>query len=107
MPAPFLMVYSARPGRSGASDIIYKRAASKYYKVEVKDTLHLDFTDMNYWGGPLRERGAYGKIDPTRAAEITRLVVREFFAQELLKQPSSFLAGKVPMPDVTVRETKR
>jgi len=34
--------------------------------------LHLDFTDMNYWGGPLRRRGAYGKIDPARAAELTR-----------------------------------
>jgi hypothetical protein len=70
----------------------------------VKDTLHLDFTDMNLRGGPLRQRGAYGKIDPARAAEITRLVVREFFGQEILKQPSMFLAGKLAMPDVTVVE---
>lgn len=107
MPAPFLMVYSGRPGRAGASDIIYKRAASKYYRIDVKDTMHLDFTDMNYWGGPLRQRGAYGKIDPARAAEITRLVVREFFAQEILKQPSSFLSGKMPMADVTIVEVKK
>jgi dienelactone hydrolase len=107
MPAPFLMVYSGRAGRAGASDVIYKRAASKYYRVDVKDTMHLDFSDMNLWGGPLRERGAYGKIDPVRAAEITRLVVREFFAQEILKQPSPFLGGKQPMADVTVVEVKR
>jgi len=107
MPAPFLMVYSGRPGRAGASDLIYRRSASKYYRVDVKDTLHLDFTDMNFWGGPLRERGAYGKIDPRRAAEITRMIVREFFAQELLKQPSAFLAGKQPMPDVTVAELRK
>ena len=107
MPAPFLMVYSSRPGRAGASDIIYQRSASKYYRVDVKDTLHLDFTDMNYWGGPLRQRGAYGKIDPGRAAEITRLIVREFFGQEILKQPSAFLSGKQPMPDVTVVEVKK
>jgi len=106
MPAPFLMVYSARPGRAGASDIIYKRSASKYYRVDVKDTLHLDFTDMNFWGGPLRERGAYGKIDPARAAQITRMIVREFFAQEILKQPSALLAGKIPMDDVTVTQIK-
>ena len=106
MPAPFLMVYSSRPGRAGASDIIYKRSASKYYRVDVKDTLHLDFTDMNFWGGPLRERGAYGKIDPARAAQVTRMVVREFFAQEILNQPSAFLAGKVPMDDVTVTLVK-
>ena len=107
MPVPFLMVYSGRAGRAGASDIVYKRSASKYYRVDVKDTLHLDFTDMNFWGGPLRQRGAYGKIDPARAAEITRMVVREFFGQEILKQPSALLSGKQPMPDVTVVEVKK
>ena len=107
MPAPFLMVYSGRPGRAGASDIIYKRSASKYYRVDVSDTMHLDFTDMNYWGGPLRQRGAYGRIDPARAADITRLVVREFFGQEILERPSALLSGKQRLPDVTVVEVKR
>jgi len=107
MPAPFLMVYSARQGRTGASDIIYKRAASKYYRVDVNDTLHIDFSDMNFWGAPLRQRGAYGKIDPARAAEITRLVAREFFGQEILQQPSAFLSGKQTMPDATVIQVKR
>ena len=107
MPAPFLMVYSGRAGRAGANDLIYRRSASKYYRVDVKDTLHLDFTDMNYWGGPLRQRGAYGKIDPARAAEITRMIVREFFAQEILKQPSAFLAGTQRMTDVTVVELRK
>jgi pimeloyl-ACP methyl ester carboxylesterase len=107
MPAPFLMVYSGRAGRAGASDLIYRRSASKYYRVDVKDTLHLDFTDMNFWGGPLRERGAYGKIDPTKAADVTRMVVREFFAQEILKQPSAFLSGKQRVSDVTVVELQK
>jgi len=107
LPAPLLMVYSGRAGRAGASDIIYKRSASKYYRVDVKDTLHLDFTDMNFWGGPLRQRGAFGKIDPARAAEITRAIVREFFGQEILKQPSAFLSGQQPMTDVTVVELRK
>jgi len=107
MPAPFLMVYSGRAGRAGASDIIYKRSASKYYRVDVKDTLHLDFTDMNFWGGPLRQRGAYGKIDPARAAAITRMIAREFFGQEVLSQPSAFLSGKQPMTDVSVVELRK
>src|SRR4030095_10945982 len=107
MPKPFLMVYSARPGRTGASDIIYKRSASNSSRVEVSDTLHIDFSDMNFWGGPLRERGAYGNIDPARAAEITRMVTREFFGQEILKQPSAFLSGKQPMTGVTVAEVRR
>ena len=107
MPAPLLMVYSGRAGRAGASDIIYQRSASKYYRVDVKDTLHLDFTDMNYWGGPLRERGAYGKIEPARAAEVTRMIVREFFAQEILKRRSAFLTGKQPLDCVRVTELRK
>jgi predicted dienelactone hydrolase len=107
MPAPFLMVYSGRPGRAGASDIIYRRSASKYYRVDVKDTLHLDFSDMNSWGGPLRQRGAYGTIAPVRAAAITRTVVREFFGQEILGQKSPLLAGEQTWPDVTVAQIRK
>jgi hypothetical protein len=80
-PAPLLMVYSGRPGRAGASDDIYSRAASRYYRVDVADTLHIDFSEMNFWGGPLRQRGAFGKIAPERALELTRLVARSFSAR--------------------------
>jgi len=71
------------------------------------DALHLDFTDINRWGGPLRERGAYGKLDAVRAAGITRTVMRESFAQEILKQPSALLSGKQPMTGVTVVQMKQ
>jgi len=107
MPAPMLMVYSARAGRAGASDIIYKQSARTYTRVDVQDTLHLDFTDMNFWGGPLRQRGAYGKIDPARAADVTRSIAREFFGQAILKQPSAFLSGKQALTGVTVIEIKK
>lgn len=107
MPAPFLMVYSGRAGRAGASDIIYRGSASKYYRVDVKDTLHLDFTDMNFWGGPLRQRGAYGAIAPTRATEVTRTIVREFFGQEILGQKSGLLAGEQQWDGVTVARLRK
>lgn len=99
---PFLMVYSARPGRTGASDAIYRRAAPRYYRVDVQNTLHLDFSDMVLWGGPLRS-GALGTLAPARAVEITRVVIREYFDQELLGKPSPLLAGKATMPEVAVR----
>jgi predicted dienelactone hydrolase len=106
LPAPFLMVYSGRPGRAGASDHIYSRAASKYYRVDVADTLHVDFTEMNFWGGPLQQRGAFGKIVPQRALELTRLIARSFFGQEILKQPSTFFSDSQPIPGLTVREIR-
>ena len=107
MPAPFMMVYSGRPGRAGASDLIYSRSAAKYYRVDVADTLHIDFSEMNFWGGPLRERGAFGRIAPERATELTRLIVRSFFAQEILKQPSPFFSDSQPITGVTVRELRK
>jgi dienelactone hydrolase len=104
---PFLMVYSARPGRAGASDAIYRRSAAPYYRVDVRDTKHLEFSDMPFWGGPLRDRGAFGAIAPSRATEITRAVVREFFDQELLGRPSAILTGKSPSPEVSARVVPR
>jgi len=102
MSQPFLMVYSARPGRTGASDAIYRRAASRYYRCDVRDTLHLDFSDAILWGGPLRQAGALGAISPPRAVEITRAIVRQYFDQELLGRPSPLLSKKETLPEVTV-----
>ena len=108
MPAPFMMVYSGRPGRAGASDLIYSRSASRYYRADVADTLHIDFTEMNLWGGPLRQRRAFGKIAPERATELTRLLVREFFGQEILGRKSLLISGdSQPIAGVTVRELRK
>jgi pimeloyl-ACP methyl ester carboxylesterase len=101
---PFLMVYSARPGRLGASDEIYRRGARPYYRVDVRDTRHLDFSDMAFWGGPLRERpGPLGSMAPARVGEITRAIVREYFDQELLGRRSPLLAGTPRYPEVSVQ----
>ena len=99
---PFLMVYSARPGRLGASDTIYRRAAAPYYRVDVRDTLHLDFSDFPFWDGPLAQRGAFGALGGARATSITRAIVREYFDQELLGRRSPLLAGKTTFPEVTI-----
>jgi pimeloyl-ACP methyl ester carboxylesterase len=103
MPRPFLMVYSARPGRLGASDAIYRRAAHPYYRIDVRDTRHLDFSDMTFWGGPLRERPVLGTVNPARASEITRVIVRRYFDQELLGQRATLPAGMSPFPEVAIR----
>jgi hypothetical protein len=102
MRQPFLMVYSGRAGRLGASDAIYRKA-SKYYRVDVADTMHIDFSDMILWGGPLAGRPMFGKIAPSRAAEVTRAIVREYFDQELRSRPSPLLSKKTTMAGVTVR----
>jgi len=102
MSRPFLMVYSERPGRLGASDAIYRRAAARYYRIDIVGTRHLDFGDMNYWGGPLRELGAYGAIAPERATVLTRAIVREYFDQELRGRPSSLLSRTRSEPELRV-----
>jgi hypothetical protein len=103
MSRPFLMVYSARPGRGGASDAIYRRAGHPYIRVDVRDTGHLEFSDMVFWGGPLRERPVLGALAPARAVEITRAIVRQYFDEKLLGKRSPLLAGEPLFPEVTVR----
>ncbi len=100
---PFMMVYSARPGRLGASDVIYRRA-KPYYRVDVANTRHLDFSDMIFWGGPLRERNAFGTLPPERVTGITRTIVLQYFDQVLQFRPSPLLGGRAPLPEVTVRQ---
>ena len=103
MSRPFLMVYSARPGRSGASDAIYRRAAHPYYRVDVRDTRHLDFSDMAFWGGALRDRPVLGTLDARRVNEITGTIVRLYFDQELLGRRSTLLTGLRGLAEVTAR----
>ena len=103
MAKPFLMVYSERPGRAGASDPIYRRSAKPYYRVDMKGTGHLEFSDMPFWAGPLRERKALGPLAPPRAAALTALIVRQYFDQELLGTRSTLLAGTSVPSELTVR----
>jgi len=103
MQRPFMMVYSARPGRVGANDPIYRTAARPYYRADVKDTRHLDFTDMVFWGGPLRERPILGTLAPGRVTEITRVLVRRYFDQELLGQRAALSGALTPLSEVTFR----
>jgi predicted dienelactone hydrolase len=91
---PFLMVYSDRDGRSGASAAIYRRNTAVYYRVEAHETLLPDFTDMGFWPGPLRARGYFGPIAPAAAIGLTRRITREFFDQELLGRRSPLLNGQ-------------
>lgn len=101
MPKPFLMVYSERPGRAGASDPIYRRSARPYYRVDMKGTRHLEFSDMPFWGDPLHP--ALGSLPPARAVELTGLVVRQYFDQELRGERSALLAGTAVPPELTVK----
>lgn len=103
IPVPFLMVYSERLGRAGANDAVYRRAASPYIRIDVAGTRHLDFSDMTFWGGPLRERPMLGTIAPGRVTEITRMIVRQYFDQELRGFVSPLLTGRVKVPEVSVR----
>ncbi|PYR03939.1 MAG: hypothetical protein DMG00_24995, partial [Acidobacteria bacterium] len=99
---PLLMTYSARRGRLGASDVIYRRAASRYYRVDVADTLHLDFTDMALWPA-LRDRKATGALPAEQAIAVTRTIVREFFDQELRGRRSKLLNDERRLAGVEVK----
>jgi hypothetical protein len=102
MNRPFLMVYSGRAGRLGAADVIYRRAAKPYQRVDVADTLHLDFSDMGLWGGPLAGRPFFGKLPADRAVAVTRQIVREYFDEQLRGRRSALLSGRDAVAGVRV-----
>jgi predicted dienelactone hydrolase len=102
MNRPFMMVYSGRTGRLGASDVIYRRAAKPYQRVDVADTLHVDFSDMGLWGGPLAGRPMFGKLPADRAVAVTRQIVREYFDEQLRGLRSGLLSGRSPIAGVRV-----
>lgn len=99
---PLMMVYSARAGRAGASDAIYESSAERYYRADVADTLHLDFSDMTLWP-PLRARRMTGAVPPLTVVATTRVLVREFFDQELRGRTSDVLARRRTIAGATVR----
>ena len=101
------MVYSARPGRLGASDPIYRRGARPYYRVDVPDTRHLDFSDMAFWGGPLNTPALRGSMPATRATEITRAVVRHYFDEQLMGRRAALATVLARFPDVTLKTMTR
>ena len=78
------------------------RAAKPYVRVDVADTLHLDFSDMVLWGGPLAGRPIFGKLPSARAVAVTRQIVREFFDQELNGRRSPLLSGRTAIEGVRV-----
>jgi predicted dienelactone hydrolase len=104
---PLMMVYSARQGREKTNDAVYARAASKYYKASIAGTKHLEFSDLVLWGGPLRQRGAFGSIEPARAILLTRMLTRAFFDQELRGRRSRVLEAEKPFPEVIIRRERR
>ena len=106
MNRPFAMVYSGRAGRLGASDVIYRRAARPYLRIDVADTLHLDFSDMILWGGPLAAR-MFGKVPGERAVAVTRQIVREYFDEQLRGRRSGLLSGREPLDGVRVHPPGR
>jgi hypothetical protein len=58
---------------------------------------------MTFWGGSLRQRPVLGTIAPERGVEITNVVVREFFDQELLGRRSTLLTGTTRFSEVAVK----
>ena len=105
---PLLMVYSAREGRLGVNDAIYFKSSDPYFRVDVRSTNHLSFSDMPLWqGGGLRERGAYGNIEPAQIVRVTRTLVREFFEMILMRKLSPVLSEQELLPDVQVHPAER
>ena len=89
-----------RKPRRGSSAIVGELAArAKSLEVRRHDGRHA----VGRGDAEVRERPVLGPIAPARITDITRVVVREFFDQELLGRRSTLLAGAPQFPEVSVR----
>jgi dienelactone hydrolase len=71
------------------------------YRLFVRDTQHLDFSDQPLLP-PLRRLQYTGPIEPMRINDILRQTVLAFFDQTLRNRPSSLLNSPSTMPDLTI-----
>ena len=103
---PFLMVYAARPGRIGVSDLIYGKSDSAWRAV-ITGTLHLNFGDFQYRQGAQRFGNSLGPIAAERSTTIVHRLVREWFDQMLSGKRSALLAGGRVFEELEVRRLAR
>ena len=100
-PTPLLMVYSARAGRVGVSDLIYRRGGN-YVRAVVRGTLHLNFGDWQYWTGSRRQETALGAISPVRSTRVVHHLLLEYFALHLDRRRSPLLEGTATFPELSL-----
>jgi predicted dienelactone hydrolase len=98
---PFLMVYAARPGRIGVSDLVYGRSAAAWRAV-ITGALHLNFGDFQYRHGALRFADALGPLSPERSTAIVHRLVREWFDEQLSGRRSELLSGTSSFAELEV-----
>lgn len=103
---PMLMVYSARAGRVGVSDLVYARGAD-YTRAVLAGSLHLNFGDWQYWQGDARISAALGTIAPDRATTVVHRLLREYFFERLGLGRSSVLMSERPFPELELRRVRR
>ncbi len=99
---PFLMLYTERDGRVGASDAIYRNTRAPYWRAVLARSRHLDPSDWALFGPGLRRGGGFGTVAPGDAVRLTNRLVLEWFDQELRGRRSPLLSGARREPGLTV-----
>lgn len=103
---PFLMVYAARPGRIGVSDLVYGKSAGAWRAV-IAGALHLNFGDFQYRHGAQRFADALGPIAAERSTAIVHRLVREWFDEQLSARRSELLSGQSPFAELEVSRIRQ
>jgi hypothetical protein len=104
---PFLMLYTERDGRVGASDVIYRNSTAPYWRAVLARSRHLDPSDWALFGPGLRRGGGFGTVAPDDAVRLTNRLVIAWFDQELRGRPSALLTGARTEPGLTVARVSR
>jgi dienelactone hydrolase len=98
---PVLMVYGARAGRIGVSDVVYDKGA-EYWRAVVEGTLHLNVGDWVFWpaGSPIAS--SLGPLGAEASTSVVRRLVREFLERTLRRGRAPLFDGGATVPGLTI-----
>ena len=102
-----MMMYSQTTGN--CNDLIYDRGGNSLYRLNIKSTAHLNYSDFSLWSPLFKYTGFLGSIDGIRMEAIMNQYLLAFFDKYLKGIDSPLLNGpdpNYPEVDFRVRQSK-
>jgi hypothetical protein len=104
--APQPMMFMSSDQYEGKDDLFLETRVAPTYVVQVKGTVHANFSDMSLWGGVLKMQ-MLGTIDGRRCQEIQNVCIRAFFDRYLKGEELECLSEAcAEYPEVEMRSAR-
>jgi predicted dienelactone hydrolase len=101
---PMLFAASDQPGVTGVNDFAYLSARAPAYRLVVRGSHHLNYTDFSLLAPVVQVPGVLGTVDPARMEAIMNAYLVAFFDRHLKGAAAPLLDQRPsPFPEVDLR----